>query len=94
MGVTLCHVHGRAGVTHVCTHIRAALDAHSTLPAWSSYTLPHPPDYVVVRMCETCVAQRKLPVPGRRLIDEDLVLDQLVTTPTCDACFVELTSEP
>ena len=67
MGVTLGHVHGRAGVTHVYTHIRAALDAQSTLPAWLSYTLPHPPD---------------------------LVLDQLDTTSTCDACFVELTSEP
>jgi hypothetical protein len=94
MSATLCHVHGRAGVGHVCSHIRAALDRRATLPAWTSYTLPHPPDYVVVRMCDACVALRSLPVPGRMLADDDIVLDQLGTDPYCEACFVELTSEP
>jgi len=94
MGVTLCHVHGRAGVAHTCRHIRAALDAHSTLPTWRSYTLPHPPDHVVVRMCDACVTENNLPVPGRMLADDEVVLDQLRTDPYCDACFVELTSEP
>ena len=95
MGAVVCSFHGRSGLASVCPHIAHAIRSRTQVPTWTSYPYPNPTDaYVVLRFCPACVAQRNLPVPGRTLSDDEMELDRFATDPVCDACFVELTSDP
>jgi len=89
-----CHVHGRAGVAFVCSHIRDALATGTAIPTWSTYPWRKIDDYVVLRMCATCVVQQRLPVPARSIDVDQLDLEKFVTEAICEACFAARASEP
>ena len=89
-----CHVHGRAGVAFVCSHIRDALATNTAIPAWSTYPWRKIDEYVVLRMCAACVTQQRLPVPPRSLDVDQHDLDALGTEAICEACFAARASAP
>jgi hypothetical protein len=90
-----CHVHGRAGIAHVCRHIRTAIERATSVPDWHTFQLPRTLyDYAVVRVCSTCVEQHLLPTPARMLTELELERLKPHTTPTCEACFAAGTSAP
>ena len=91
---TKCHVHGRAGVAVVCSHIRDALATGTAIPTWSTYPWRKIDDYVVLRMCASCVVQQRLPVPARSIDIDQLDLEKFVTAAICEACFAARASEP
>ncbi len=95
MELAICHLHGRAGIVRVCSHIREALRTGATVPAWQSYPwLKDLKTYVVLRFCSVCVAHERLPVPARTLHEHELDVDRAVTQPMCEACFAASSSEP
>ncbi|HEY4058201.1 MAG TPA: hypothetical protein VGM39_16425 [Kofleriaceae bacterium] len=90
-----CHVHGRAGLAHVCRHIRTAIERATAVPEWLTFPLPRTLyDYAVVRVCPTCAEQFSLPVPARMLTELEVERLKTFTTPTCEACFAAGTSSP
>ncbi|MBA3454062.1 MAG: hypothetical protein H0T42_13290 [Deltaproteobacteria bacterium] len=91
---TTCHVHGASGMAFVCSHIRDALATGTAVPAWSTYPCRKIDDYIVLRMCATCVAQQRLPVPARSIDVDQLDLQKFVTEAICEACFAARASAP
>jgi hypothetical protein len=90
-----CHVHGRAGIAHVCRHLRSSLARNISVPEWLSYPLPTTlRDYVVLRVCKPCADHRSLPIPPRLLVEGEYDLEMLGTTPVCEACFAAGSAAP
>lgn len=93
--VLLCHLHGRAGLAHVCPHIRSAIETRAVIPNWLSYPLAKPlHEYVVLRVCSSCAEERDLPQPARMLRDGEIDMEQLDAEPMCEACFAARSSSP
>lgn len=91
----VCHIHGEAGLAHLCEHIHGAIEAKAPVPSWLSYPLATPLDeYIVLRVCVACATAAGLPVPARMLRDDEAALEQLDTEPSCEACFVANASSP
>lgn len=91
----LCHLHGRAGLAHVCPHIRSAIETRSAVPNWLTYPLPKPLDeYVVLRLCAACADEQQLPRPPRMLREGEIDVEQLDAQPMCEACFAASASSP
>lgn len=90
-----CHLHGWAGLAHVCPHIRNAIETRTQIPNWLSYPLAKPlHEYVVLRLCATCAAEQALPDPARMLRDGEIDMEQLDADPMCEACFAARASSP
>lgn len=95
MEVTACHLHGRSGVAFVCPHIRDAIKVRTDLPPWHSYRWTKPlRDYVVFRLCASCVQQHKLPLPARTLAEHELEPRDIAAEAMCESCFAASSSEP
>lgn len=91
----LCHLHGRAGLAHVCPHIRGAIDTRSQVPNWLSYPLAKPlHEYVVLRLCAACAEEQQLPTPPRMLRDGEVDMEQIDASAMCEACFAATASSP
>jgi hypothetical protein len=95
----LCHMHGRAGLAHVCPHIRSAIQTRAVVPNWLSYPFAKPlHDYVVLRLCSTCAEEQRLPTPPRMLREGEVDIEQLLVLldadPMCEACFAARSSSP
>lgn len=78
----------------MCSHIRDALTTRTEIPTWSTYPRRMTGDYMVLRLCATCVDTGRLPVPARSVDLDDHDLEQLRTEAICEACFAARSSAP